>query len=128
MQTQEQKHWFYKVAPTVGLIIAMIFFVIGAFMTISTGIRLVLKITDYGMSKQDFATQCESETKFSFDPSEKQIQKYKTIEEIKACELEKFENQQKQEQNRKVGKIIDGSIFLLLGISFWLFFYRMWKK
>lgn len=108
--------WIKLIAPTIGLLIGIVFVAIGSIMTTSSVIKLTLQNELSG----NIYSYCEPTR---FDPKlETQIEL--TAEEIAECKKERIAEEKARFRSNKIDNIIDGAIFLIVGITFWSIFRR----
>lgn len=110
--------WLSKIVPSIGLLIGIVFVAIGGVMGGSSAIKLALY------------APVESPCGYPYQiapngPTPAQVKEVGTPEEY--CK-----NQRKSERayyvQAKKENIIDGGVFLIVGVVFWLIFRRSWRK
>jgi hypothetical protein len=107
--------WIKKLIPSLGLLIGIIFVAIGATMLLSSTFKLVFNV------ETSYDTRISCETKYNPE-LEKSVEQ--TPEQIEACLKDLRETEHARFVTQKTDDIIDGSAFLVVGIFFWVFFWR----
>jgi predicted GTPase len=108
--------WIKKLIPSLGLLIGIIFVAIGATMLISSSFKLIFDVSEVYEDRY----LCEYRWDRELEQDIKQ-----SSEQIEACLEKNREAEEARFVARKTDDIIDGVAFLVVGIFFWVFF---WKR
>jgi hypothetical protein len=115
--------WLRKIVPSLGLLIGIIFVAIGATMTLSSVFKLVFNVGE----QYPPVYNCDMAAPV-IDGLERKVESgdlEPTAEDIAECEA-KYEQKEKDRiLTKRLDSILDGSAFLIVGIFFWMFF---WKR
>ena len=108
--------WLEKIVPSLGLLVGIVFVAIGAVM----GGGAVLKMVAY--NPESFVPyNCEYDYRTLPTP-EAQVPTQKTPGEIEVCKMIEQKAEATRYLHNKKENAIDGVVFLITGIIFWILF------
>lgn len=113
-------NWIEKIVPTIGLLIGIAFVAVGSILTGGSILKLALYEPQPASS---FNYQCEFKPAMDATKPESRM----TDAERASCVASAQSDEAIRFRTDKKNTIIDGAMFLVVGIVFWVIFKR-WRK